>query len=288
MRYPGSKAKLVKAIRGHFPASAVSGPLFHDRAFEYIEPFVGAGAVFLALIADPMCALSAIPERCKVRLNDRDWSLVCWWRAIQAEHERLVEMIERFVPSVDAFRRFKEEDGRTDIDPVRAGFQKLALHQMSYSGIGAMAGGPLGGFLQSGDAYTVDCRWNADREIAHVLRVHRHMKRFADCRITCGDFAPVIKSGSRSSFVYADPPYYKAGPALYKYAFSDDDHRRLARCLRESRARWLLSYDDHPFIRDLYSWATSQNVDIVYTSAVARTKRRKNSELLIAPNAEAA
>jgi DNA adenine methylase len=105
-------------------------------------------------------------------------------------------------------------------------------------------------------------------------------------QITSGDFEKLIVGAPRHAFIYADPPYYKAGPQLYKFHMSDDDHRRLAESLRGCRAQWTLSYDDHEFIRKLYDWADISSVALTYTTAIASSRRRKNSELIIAPKRE--
>jgi len=39
------------------------------------------------------------------------------------------------------------------------GFKKLAIHQISYSGLGTKSGGPLGGKSQE-SIYKIDCRWS--------------------------------------------------------------------------------------------------------------------------------
>lgn len=53
---------------------------------------------------------------------------------------------------------------------------------------------------------------------------------------------------------YVDPPYVLAGDRLYSKAFGEADHRELAEYLTgECPYRWLLSYDNHPWIRELYN-----------------------------------
>ena len=65
------------------------------------------------------------------------------------------------------------------------------------------------------------------------------------------------------AFFYLDPPYYAAGPQLYQFAFTHDDHIRLARLLRRESRPWLLSYDDHPVIYDLYAgWSRIEKLEV--------------------------
>ena len=50
------------------------------------------------------------------------------------------------------------------------------------------------------------------------------------------------------SLIYCDPPYYGSD---YFYSPFPFDHERLARCLKP-HPNWMLSYEDHPKIRELY------------------------------------
>src|SRR5207249_2147462 len=82
-------------------------------------------------------------------------------------------------------------------------------------------------------------------------------------------------------FVYLDPPYYARGGSLYKYAFTDADHRRLAVALHAARYRWALSYDDHPRVRQLYAWAEVTGFEMTPTVGTRRGPRRKKREIII-------
>jgi hypothetical protein len=62
------------------------------------------------------------------------------------------------------------------------------------------------------------------------------------------------------------------------------DHVRLAEALRGAPFFWVLSYDDHPRIRELYSWASIDSFEMKPTIATVSEKgRRKNREILIRP-----
>ena len=140
----------------------VRDPLFQPKNLEYREPFFGSGAVGFQL-------LSMLPSNARVWLNDQDYSLVCLWKSVKESSEELIEMVRRFEPSTDAFDKFKEEDGAPGIEPVTLGFQKLALHQISFSGNGVKAGGPIGGRKQRSE-------FNADFGNLNS-RIHKYLPR---------------------------------------------------------------------------------------------------------------
>jgi DNA adenine methylase len=276
IRYPGSKAKIVGRIIERFP-DEMRRPLFALAAnWEYREPFFGAGAVGLGV-------LRVLPGRCPVWLNDKDPWMAALWSTVRAEPTRLSRMILDFVPSEEAFYRFREQDG-ADIDPVEAGFRKLALHQISWSGLGAMAGGPLGGKNQGNTKHPVGCRWNPAALCKKVSRAHVVLRKFKAFRFTCGDFAPLLAEVPAECFIYLDPPYVEAGAALYKHSMNDSDHERLARLVRSLPCPWVLSYDDHPLVRRLYQGERFDDVHLTYTNARADGARRKNREVMVTPD----
>lgn len=66
------------------------------------------------------------------------------------------------------------------------------------------------------------------------------------------DFESLIRNYDRpNAFFYCDPPYFKT-EHYYDAAFSEADHRRLKQCLSSIKGRFILSYNDSEFIRELY------------------------------------
>jgi DNA adenine methylase len=275
VRYPGSKDKLLRAIVRHFDQH-MAGPLFAKSApSTYIEPFVGSGAVVARII-------QSLPKRTRIVLSDKDWWLVCLWQSIMQEVDALCELLDAFEPNASSFAEWKAQDGAM-IDPVQAAFRKAAVHYMSFSGLGVMAGGPIGGKDQTNAKYQVGCRWSASRLKRNYCRWNRALTT-RQVEITCRDFRKIIANAPDDAFMYLDPPYYAKGPELYKHCMTDDDHADLAALLKNAAFDWVCSYDDHERIRDLYSWATVHEVHCTYTTATARNgSRPKNKEVVITP-----
>ena len=70
------------------------------------------------------------------------------------------------------------------------------------------------------------------------------------------------------SFVYLDPPYYVKGAGLYDNFYNHEDHERIARAMRRLRSmRWVVSYDDTPEIRDLYSSFPFVSYNLSYSAS---------------------
>ena len=137
---------------------------------------------------------------------------------------------------------------------------------MSYSGLGTMAGGPMGGEDQSG-RYDVGCRYSLPRLIKHIDKAAGLLDRVVLHPDVCSnlDFESVLRFPGDALF-YLDPPYYEAGPGLYQFAFTEEDHARLATLLRGEERPWLLSYDTHPAVAGLYGgWAELGEIPVTCT-----------------------
>ena len=68
------------------------------------------------------------------------------------------------------------------------------------------------------------------------------------------DFEKLIKQYDRpESFFYCDPPYYETEDYYEDVGFTTKDHERLANALCSIQGKFLLSYNDCPEIRELYS-----------------------------------
>lgn len=90
------------------------------------------------------------------------------------------------------------------------------------------------------------------------------------------DFEDLIKVYDRpSSFFYLDPPYHTT-EKYYDIEFTEDDHKRLASQLSQIQGKFLLSYNDDTFIRELY-----KNYTIVSLSRNNNMSSGSFKELLV-------
>ena len=89
-----------------------------------------------------------------------------------------------------------------------------------------------------------------------------------DLTITNEDFAFVLAGGDSSVFTFLDPPYYSAtDSALYGKngeLHKGFDHERLARELNGCKHRWLMTYDDCDYIRELYKDFNIKEFELMY------------------------
>lgn len=290
-RYPGGKKKLRQIITDNI----TSFQNYYN--LEYREPFFGGGSIGLNLLQKE--------KRLKtIWINDKDLGISCLWTSVIKYEKELKQLVKDFIPSVDKFDEFKScllkinKIPLTKEEIVDCGFKKLAIHQISYSGLGTKSGGPLGG-RKSGNVaglgstnlvkYPIDCRWSSGYIQNKIQKIHERFSllSFRNGGCTSLDFSDVISDKEKDCILYLDPPYYIKGNDLYQFGFDEKDHSRLSCLLKNSKHYWVLSYDDCPEIRKLYDWAYIENIECTYSITAKRNKitgertSREKKELII-------
>lgn len=81
-------------------------------------------------------------------------------------------------------------------------------------------------------------------------------RRLAETVVENKDFEALIRQYDRDgAFFYCDPPYYET-EGHYAVVFLKEDHARLRDTLVACSGRWMVSYNDCTFIRELYEGYT--------------------------------
>lgn len=269
-RYPGGKSKLRSEISRRLSERSF------QKGFQYREPFFGGGSIGLQFLHD----FSNIKN---IWINDKDIGIACLWTSVIQYPEEFKTKIRSFTPKVSAFQNFKEELLNITDAPqekiVDIGFKKLAIHQISYSGLGTKSGGPLGGVEQKSN-YKIDCRWSPEYICKKIDRIHAQLSsmKIQENRCTNLDYKELIADTSYNGLIYLDPPYYVKGNDLYQCGFTYMDHERLAYKLKKTSHEWVLSYDDCDRIREIYDWAFIESVNVNYS--ITSTKCEETGERL--------
>jgi DNA adenine methylase len=237
MRYPGGKWGMMQRI--------IDATNFDLSGTELRDPFVGGGGSALWL-------MQAMPNLRRVWLNDYSVAQAAIWLSLRDEPHRLIDAVNRLEPSVENWYALK-----------------LAVHAWSFSGLGLKSGSPQGGERQESQ-YKIDCRWNPAGIARRIIEVNALLSRF-DVSVTHLDFEPLL-ADTRGATVYLDPPYVEKGGELYVDSFDYPTHRRLASAILASDANWLLNYDDHLLVRELYRGCSFNEVAMTATMNGARRK----------------
>lgn len=268
-RYPGGKAFLCADIKQRLEKIVFTKPV------NYAEPYAGGAGAAIQLLA------AGTVER--IFLNDFDWRIFAAWYSMLHHTERFVERLLSISLDVDTWYQQREIVLHADAnvsDIFDVGFATFFLNRTNRSGI-IVGAGPIGGYDQTG-RWKIDARFPRDALAARIVWLSDHRDQI---ELSNEDGLAFLRAKARAhgkqTFFFIDPPYVSAGSRLYMNAMSELLHMNLAKFLigNVDMPYWLVTYDDHPLIRLVYSTATIETLDVRYT---LQTKRSAG-ELIIMP-----
>lgn len=269
LRYPGGKASLVEVLLQTIRVNEVA----HQP---YYEPFAGGAGAALGLLEQGIVSI--------VHLNDYDPCVYAFWRAALEHPDRFKKAIIDVDVGIDEWKRqrdiYQDRDHRVE-KSFELGFATFFLNRCNRSGI-IFGSAPIGGHRQDG-RWNISARFNKEGLVDRInwLGKHQHRIRLSNDDALHFLTKKIPRGVSRKSvFVYLDPPYYTHGRRLYFNSYDEDGHRKLARYLkRQNMLKWMMSYDNCTFIRDLYGDMIRKKQQIRYSLQ----KKSRAQELLIAP-----
>jgi DNA adenine methylase len=262
LRYPGGKTSIHSVVNEILKSNGLQ----HQA---YVEPFAGGGGLALSLLFSGCVS--------EIHLNDLDPSIWAFWHSVLFETEELSRRILEADVTIENWRVQRETYLRGDLsNPVELGFSAFFLNRTNRSGI-IKGAGVIGGLQQVGN-YKIDCRFNRE-ELAHrIERIARYKRQIHLYREDAVDFLANSEKYVEGRSLYCiDPPYYKKGSSLYTNFYRANDHRSLCEAISNLRRAWIVTYDDAPQIRELYSAFDIYHVDVNYSAH----SKRVASELLI-------
>lgn len=235
----------------------------------YAEPFAGGCGLALSLLYGGHVA--------EIHINDLDRGIWSFWSSVLNQTEELVELVSKTEVTVDEWHRQRAMLSSSEVTPLELGFATFFLNRTNRSGV-IKGGGVIGGLDQTGN-YKIDCRFNVEDLTRRLRRVARYKDRIHLTNLDALEFLDKCSEFTQRSLIFIDPPYFKKGPGLYTSYYKSDDHAVLARRVKRLRTPWVLTYDDVPQIRHLYSATPQFCFDIRYSL----NQKRTGNELLIAP-----
>lgn len=220
-----------------------------------------------------MLFMRSEPARVEV-LNDVNNDLVNLYRVITHHLEEFVRQFKWSLISREMYRWAKLSEVQTLTDVQRAA-RFYYLQKMAFGG--RASGQTFGTDTTSGPRLNL-LRIEEQLSEAH-LRLSRVYIEHLDWH------GCMLKYDRPHTLFYCDPPYWQTQG--YGVDFSWDQYERLAMMMGQVKGKVLLSINDHPDIRRLFSDYYSESLDIRYT--VKRGSGTPAKELLIfnwTPNAQ--
>ncbi len=221
----------------------------------YVEPFAGGAQIFF----------HKPPSRVEV-INDLDGELINFYRVCQSHNEELIRYMRFMLLSREWFTRLHKTPPETLTDIQRAA-RYFYLQKSAYGGR----------VDRQNYAIHVVQRPNFSPARLHELLDTTH-ERLSRVQIERLPYEKVLARYDRSAtFFYLDPPYYDI--RLYQHNLEHDDFVRMAGYLKEVKGKFLLSLNDRPEVREIFSAFDIMPVTVSYS--LNRKAGMHNTELLI-------
>jgi DNA adenine methylase len=259
LRYPGGKQKAIAAISNVLPQSAM----------EYREPLVGGGSVYFHARQSGLAK--------SYWINDAFKELISFWTIVQDQvscdklMKELEDLRSQFTSADQIKGYFLSARFEVPVEQYRQAFLFFFFNRVTFSGTTR-----AGGFSAAAST-----RRFTRSSIERLVLMPAALR---GTRITNLDFAEVIAAEGEDVFIFLDPPYYTAarlyghGGTLHVF-----DHEKLAKLLKTTEHKFLITYDDCKEIRRLYKWANLRKWRLQYgmNNCSLRRESKIGSELFI-------
>jgi DNA adenine methylase len=233
LRYPGGKSRAIETISKLIPGFD-----------EFREPFLGGGSVFVYV-------KQRFPDK-KFWINDLYTELFKFWKITQKDVDTLIAKVYEWKNKYQTGRelyQFLNENLGSFNDPEQAA-AFFVYNRITFSGTTLS-----GGYSEN----AITGRFTD----SSIQRLNNLRKMLTGSLITNADYEEVVQKDGKNVFIFLDPPYYSATKlALYGkngLLHKSFDHNRFAENMKNCKHKWLITYDDSQYIRDLFSFANIQS-----------------------------
>jgi len=258
LRYPGGKSRVARRLLAHAPE--------HD---EYREPFVGGGALFFRK-----------PKVQRNWLNDLHPGLYAFYVTLRDEFDAFARLCRE--QTGDRRELFDYWVSRRDLMDARGSDDLLERAVQFYYINRTVWGGRVvyDPSRKSRLYFSNPQGWNyLEKKLRHLARISQKLQGVT---ITCSSFEECLRGADQDTFIYCDPPYIRDTDChptdkLYDKSFDAEHHKVLARLLRDTPAKVMVSYDDCPQARELFPKPQWDLVELTwkYSGRYAVTKEAK-------------
>ncbi len=250
LRYPGGKGKIATFFK-----QVIKDNNLYDGV--YIEPYAGGASVGLSLLINQYVS--------KIIINDIDPTIYAFWHSVLFSSDSLCQLIKDTPVTVETWKKQKDVLRRAEeASLLELGFATFFLNRTNISGI--LNAGVIGGNNQRGK-WKIDARYNKNELIRRVQLIVKYSDSISLYNLDACKLIDTLKDTLPSnSLLYFDPPYYVKGKDLYLNYYGDHDHIDIANYIHLLNHRWIVTYDNVEFIKQLYSKYRQAKYSLTYTA----------------------
>lgn len=258
LRYPGGKSRAIPIISKLIP--------IYD---EFREPFLGGGSVFLY-------AKQKFPDK-KYWINDLYSELFKFWEISQRDVASLIKQINEWKNKFKVGKELhfflnKNLNQFEDIEKAAAFF---IFNRITFSGT-SLSGG-----------YS-EAAFKGRFTLSSIERLKAFSSILSDTLITNYDYHELLYADGTNVFIFLDPPYYSATKsALYGKngnLHKSFNHELFANAIKNCSHKWLITYDDNDYIKDLFSFANIIPWNLTYGMRNINENSNQNGKELFISN----
>ena len=246
--WPGGKRRLIKHLYPHFPAHEV-----------YVEAFAGGAA---ALLMRPRPAPLEV-------INDINSDLVSLYRCVRHHLDEFVRMFRWSLVSRQMFEWASMERPETLTDIQRA----ARFYYLQRLAFGGKVEGQTFGVVASGSGP----RLNLLRIEEELSAVHLRLANVVVEHLPWHEC--VLRYDRPGTLFYLDPPYWETEGYGVEFPFSE--YERMAELMRTLNGKVVVSINDHPAIREVFSGFELVPLQLAYTIGGSSGRGKQFGELII-------
>ena len=236
LKWVGGKRQLIPSIVTHLPKNI--------KEYNYVEPFIGGGAILFYL--QPQNAT----------INDLNKELINVYEVIKNNLDELILDLKKHQNESDYFyqiRALDRNDNFENLNPIQRASRIIYLNKTCFNGLYRVN--------NAGEFNAPFGRYKNPNIVNEptLKAVHKYLNS-NNIHISSTDYSEVLQKLDKKSFVYLDPPYHPisensnfTGYVQGGWDMFDQVNLKMA-CddLSNNGIKFLLSNSSSGFIKDLY------------------------------------
>ncbi len=261
VKWAGGKRQLVEELKKKIP----------HKYNRYLEPFVGAGALFFEL--KPKTAY----------ISDINDELIGVYRVIRDEVEALIRTLGTHRNEEEYFYQIRNVDRKGEYknwSAVKKAARFIYLNRTCYNGLYR---------VNSKGFFNVPYGFYKNPKIVDKDTLRACSELLKDTEIVHGSFWLVLDKVGANDFVYFDPPYYPLNAtssftSYTKDGFDQDmqfELKELCDRVDKKGVYFMVSNSHTPFITDLYRQYNVYTADAIRAINCKAEKRGRIKEVII-------